>query len=146
MTPHSMIRNRGAGSNLGQGGRAAALEKGTLFLAMRLVNCPSGCCGRWFITINDKECSSPAPIDAVIFLKVVSRLNLHRPGTLDGFCNNIPAGCVTVGLSVGKCKGFSDAYVGDAYTCWNSVCLLIIQELPECKNRKPGTESRFPKT
>ena len=95
---------------------------------LRLISCPSGCCRRWFITINGNECSSPAPIDTIIYANKVSNLNLHRPGTLDGFCNNIPAGRVTVGLSVGKCNGFPD--VGDAYTCWNSVCRLIIEEVP----------------
>ncbi|CAB4017357.1 collagen triple helix repeat-containing 1-like [Paramuricea clavata] len=34
---------------------------------LRLVSCTNGkCCRRWFITINGKECSSPAPIDAAI--------------------------------------------------------------------------------
>ncbi|CAB3986066.1 Hypothetical predicted protein [Paramuricea clavata] len=79
------------------------------------------------ITINGKECSSPAPIDAVIYANGVSNLNHHRPGTLDGFCNNIPKGKVTVGLSVGKCTSYDG---GDAYTCWNSVCRLIIEEIP----------------
>ncbi|CAB4015795.1 Hypothetical predicted protein, partial [Paramuricea clavata] len=97
---------------------------------LRLVTCSNGkCCRRWFITINGKECSSPAPIDAVIHSgKRVNDLSLHRPGTLDGFCNNIPKGKVTVGLSVGKCNNWSHD-VGDAYTCWNSVCRLIIEEI-----------------
>ena len=95
---------------------------------MRLVSCSSNCCRRWFITINYAECSSPAPIDAIIYSNGVSGLNLHRPGTLDGFCNNIPAGRVTVGLSVGKCNSY--AYTADAYTCWNSVCRFIIEEVP----------------
>ena len=64
----------------------------------RLTSCPTGCCRRWYITINAKECLSPAPIDTVIYASGVNNLNLHRPGTLDGFCNNIPAGRVTVGL------------------------------------------------
>jgi hypothetical protein len=65
----------------------------------------------------------------VIYANGVSSLNLHRPGTLDGFCNNIPKGKVTVGLSVGNCKNWSHDE-GDAYTCWNSVCRLIIEEIP----------------
>jgi hypothetical protein len=79
------------------------------------------------ITINGKECSSPAPIDALVFANGVSGLNVARPGTLDGFCKDIPAGRVTVGLSVGKCNDYSD--IGDAYTCWNSVCRFIIEEV-----------------
>ena len=93
-----------------------------------MVSCTSGCCRRWFITINGKECSSPAPIDTLIYANRVANLNLHRPGTLDGFCNNIPKGRVTVGLSVGKCNGYSKS--ADAYTCWNSVCRFIIEEIP----------------
>ena len=95
---------------------------------MRLMSCSRSCCRRWYITINGIECSTPAPIDALIYANGVSGLNLHRPGTLDGFCNNIPAGRVTVGLSVGKCSGYPD--LGDAYTCWNSVCRFIIEEVP----------------
>ena len=98
---------------------------------MRVISCTGhglgGCCRRWFITINGEECSSPAPIDATIYVKN-SGLDLHRPGTLDGFCNNIPAGNVTVGLSIGKCDGITDH--GDAFTCWKSVCRFIIEEVP----------------
>ena len=87
------------------------------------------CCRRWYITINGKECSSPAPIDARLSVKGVTDLNLHRPGTLDGFCDNIPAGRVTVGLSVGKCNSLPTAG-GDASTCYDSVCRFIIEEVP----------------
>ncbi len=93
-----------------------------------MISCSGSCCKRWFITINGKECSSPAPIDTVIYASGVSGLNLHRPGTLDGICNNVPKGRVTVGLSVGKCNKVQDT--GNAYTCWNSVCRFIIEEIP----------------
>ena len=97
---------------------------------IRMVSCINAkCCRRWFITINGKECSSPAPIDALINGNGVGGLNLHRPGTLDGICNNIPKGRVTVGLSVGNCKNWSHDE-GNAYTCWNSVCRFIIEEIP----------------
>ena len=95
---------------------------------MRLVGTSSGDCRRWYITINGQECSSPAPIDAIIYVNKINGINIHRPGTLDGFCKNIPAGRVTVGLSVGRCSGYSN--VGDAATCYNSVCRLIIEEYP----------------
>ncbi|CAB3986065.1 Hypothetical predicted protein [Paramuricea clavata] len=96
---------------------------------LRMISCSNGrCCRRWFITINGKECSSPAPIDAHMYAGGVANLNVHRPGTLDGFCNNIAKGKVTVGLSVGKCNNWSYD-VGDAYTCSRSVCRLIIEEI-----------------
>ena len=94
---------------------------------MRLLGSSNGDCRRWYITINGAECSSPAPIDAILHVNKVSGLNLHRPSTLDGLCYNIPAGRVTVGLSVGKCNHYPD--VGNAATCWNSVCRLIIEEV-----------------
>lgn len=93
-----------------------------------MVGCTSGkCCRRWFITINRKECSSPAPVDATIFANL--NINLHRPGTLDGFCENIPKGRVTVGISVGACPN-PHYNSGDAYTGWDSVSRLIIEEVP----------------
>ena len=94
---------------------------------LRLIQTSNGYCGRWYLTINGKECSSPQPIDTVIYSYGTKGLNIHRASPLDGFCNNIPAGRVTVGLSVGKCSGYS---VGDAFTCWNSACRLIIEEVP----------------
>lgn len=93
-------------------------------------SCSNGkCCRRWFITINGKECLSPAPIDALIYVGRINNLNIHRPSTLDGFCNNIPKGNVTVGLSIGNCKNWSYDE-GDAISGWNSVSRLIIEEIP----------------
>ena len=99
---------------------------------MRLVS-GHGVCRRWFITINGKECTSPDTIDGVIIFDGVSSVNLHRPGTLDGFCENIPRGHVRVGLSVGNCKYNRAHRSGNAYTCWGSVCRLIIEEVPPLK-------------
>ena len=53
----------------------------------------------FYLTFNGKECTSPATIDAVIYSNVAN-INLHRSGSLDGFCENIPKGKVAVGLSV----------------------------------------------
>ena len=97
---------------------------------MRLIG-GSSVCRRWFITINGKECTSPDTIDAVFHFQTgPTGMNLHRPVTLDGFCENIPKGRVIIGLSVGKCRAGFEGYPGDAYTCWNSVCRLIIEEVP----------------
>lgn len=93
---------------------------------MRLSTCKVSCCGRWFITINGKECSSPAPIDAVIVTGGVKGLNLHRPGVVDGLCEGIPKGKVTVGLSVGKCARLP---AGNAFTCYGSTCRLVVEEI-----------------
>ena len=64
---------------------------------MKLIS-GSHVCRRWFITINGKECTSPDTIDAVLFFNGgASRMNHHRPVTLDGFCENIPEGRIIVG-------------------------------------------------
>jgi len=94
---------------------------------LRVISTPIGACRRWYITIGGQECSTPTTIEAVIFEKQPDTLNLHRPATLDGLCYNIPAGRVTVGLSVGKCVDNNPA---DAATCWGSSCRLIIEEVP----------------
>ncbi|XP_046853998.1 collagen triple helix repeat-containing protein 1-like [Xenia sp. Carnegie-2017] len=91
---------------------------------MRVVGCSSGCCRRWFITINGRECQDPATIDTQIFAD--GSVNRHSPSTLDGFCNNIPVGTVKVGLSIAACSGFTG---GNAYTGWNSVSRIVIEEL-----------------
>ena len=87
-------------------------------------------CRRWFITINSKECTSPATIEAAVHPIGLTGLNNHRHGTLDGFCENIPKGRVIIGLSVGKCKYGYEKVLGDAETCWGAVCRLIIEEVP----------------
>jgi hypothetical protein len=104
---------------------------------LRVVSCSNGkCCRRWLITIKGKGCSSPAPIDAVIagysylckWSQAVWTFIVLVHWTASAFCNNIPKGKFTVGLSVGNCKNWSHDE-GNAYTCWNSVCRLIIEEI-----------------
>ena len=93
---------------------------------MRSLAGSAGSCNRWYFTFNDTECSSPAPIDGVVNL-IHSNINYHRVATIDGFCDNIPQGTVSVDLNVGLC---GPSYkLGDAYTCWNSVCRVIIEEV-----------------
>ncbi|XP_046844204.1 collagen triple helix repeat-containing protein 1-like isoform X2 [Xenia sp. Carnegie-2017] len=90
---------------------------------MRVIGCSSGCCRRWFITINGKECKDPATIDSLIWAN--GSVNRHIPGVIDGICNNIPAGPVRVGLSIAACSG----YRGNGYTGWNSVSRILIEEM-----------------
>ncbi|XP_028408884.1 collagen triple helix repeat-containing protein 1-like [Dendronephthya gigantea] len=87
-------------------------------------------CRRWFLTINGRECQSPATIETQIHPIGVSGLNNHRPATVDGFCEGIKQGRIIVGLSVGSCKYGYESQAGDAYTCWGSVCRIIIEEVP----------------
>lgn len=92
---------------------------------MRVIGCPSVCCRRWYITINGKECTSPAAIDTQIYAN--GNVNRHTPGTLDGFCDNIPSGKVAVEIWIGACASVAK---GDGYTGWESVSRLIIEEAP----------------
>ncbi|CAH3132524.1 unnamed protein product, partial [Porites lobata] len=86
----------------------------------------SHCCKRWFITFNGAECSGPLPIDAVQFIRHSSQNN-HRPGSIEGYCNNIHKGKIRVGINIGNCSGYGNS---DGYTGWNSVSRLIIEEVP----------------
>ena len=53
--------------------------------------------------------------------------NLHRHRSFEGYCENIPQGAVTVELWVGKCS--SGNALGDAYTGWESVSRIMIEEV-----------------
>ena len=48
----------------------------------------------------------------------------HR--SFEGYCENIPQGAVRVELWVGQCSGLTQ---GDAYTGWNSVSRIMIEEV-----------------
>ena len=50
---------------------------------LRLTNCMN-CCARWFVTLNGQECTSPAPIEAIIYSADVTRSNIHRGSTVTG--------------------------------------------------------------
>ena len=80
--------------------------------------------------INGAECSAPAAIDATVYMSygTGSRLNnLHRPRHVEGVCDKIHNGTVRVGFWVGNCKSFGSA---DAYTGWNSVSRMFVEEIP----------------
>ena len=96
---------------------------------LRLYGCDN-CCKRWYFTFNGAECSAPAAIDAVVYMRygTGSRLkNLHRPRHVEGVCDKIHKGTVRVGFWVGNCKGYGSA---DAYTGWNSVSRMFVEEIP----------------
>lgn len=97
---------------------------------IRLSGC-NVCCMRWYFTVDGAECTVPSAIDAVIH--ITGNVNHHRPGTVTGLCGGVGGsrtlkqGSRNVQFRVGKCNGFG---VFDAYTCWNSACRVIIEELP----------------
>ena len=53
--------------------------------------------------------------------------NSLRHRQIEGYCENIPAGQVTIGFNIGNCKGYSTY---DGSTGWNSVSRIMIEEVP----------------
>ena len=98
--------------------------------ALRLYGCPK-CCKRWYFTFNGAECSAPLPIDGLVYLGSSGKtLNPHRVRNIEGHCNNIHKGKVRVGFWVGNCHGSTP---GDAYTGWNSVSRIFVEEVPKAQ-------------
>ncbi|CAH3136452.1 unnamed protein product [Porites lobata] len=94
----------------------------------RVTNCHA-CCHRWYFTFNGAECSSPAAIDGVflVYHSTNAKKNPHRPRHIEGICEKLHKGTVRVGFWVGKCGlGYK---TGDAYTGWNSVSKIYIEEV-----------------
>ena len=84
---------------------------------------PSGSCNRWYFKFNGNECSGPMTIEAAVY-NYLSFGNPHR--SFEGYCENIPQGAVRVELWVGQC---SNSTLGNAYTGWNSVSRIMIEEV-----------------
>ena len=86
-------------------------------------------CNRWYFKFNGNECSGPMPIDSVLhnFWSSSSPSGILRSHFFEGFCENLPQGTVRVELWVGKCAWFP---LGVAYTGWNSVSRIMIEEVP----------------
>ena len=57
-----------------------------------------------------------------------SREDNHRPRHIEGYCENIAAGEVKVGINNGKCSG--GGAVVDAYIGWRAVSRIMITEVP----------------
>ena len=84
-------------------------------------------CNRWYFKFNGNECSGPMTIEAVVYNYWPSgNPNLLHHRSFEGYCENIPQGAVRVELWVGKCSGIT---LGNAYTGWNSVSRIMIEEV-----------------
>ena len=86
----------------------------------------NNCCKRWFITFNGAECSGPLPIDVVWWIPSSSE-RTHKPGAIEGYCDNIHKGRIRVGINIGNCPSYGGS---NGHTGWNSVSRLIIEEVP----------------
>ncbi|XP_013405851.1 collagen triple helix repeat-containing protein 1-like [Lingula anatina] len=87
-------------------------------------------CSRWYFTFNDNECSNPGKIESIKFNVYYEALNevvyFNNPFTVQGTCQGISAGDVTVTLKVGLC-GLN--YVGqETLTSWGTKTSLMIEE------------------
>ena len=88
------------------------------------------CCKRWYFTFNGAECSAPLPIDGIVYMWQGNTQSLHRVRHIEGHCNNIHKGKVRVGFWVGNCPSEKP---GDAYTGWQSVSRIFIEEVPKAQ-------------
>ena len=70
------------------------------------------------------------PIDLVFYNHWPSGRvpSIHRPTSLEGYCQNLPRGAVRIEVWVGKCGAGQTQ--GNAYTGWNSVSQIMIEEVP----------------
>ena len=94
--------------------------QGTLYLRCNT------CCKRWFITFNGAECSGPLPIDAIVWMRKIDQ-DSHRPGVVEGYCENIHMGKICVGINIVNCPAYGNS---DGNTGWKSVSRLIVGEVP----------------
>lgn len=67
------------------------------------------------------------PIDTAVYSD--DAWNIIRTATIEGFCSGITKGTVNVALNVGACGGGYYNRRGDAYTGWNSVSRIIVEEV-----------------
>eukprot|EP00118_Oscarella_pearsei_P018619 m.191343 g.191343 ORF g.191343 m.191343 type:complete len:280 (+) comp39447_c2_seq9:184-1023(+) len=100
------------------------------YAATARVLCPGKrCCGRWFFTFNGRECSSPMPIDGVVYVNDLKNnwLDPLRARVIEGVCEKLPAGSITVAVHVGNCDTYGTS---DRDSGWNSVSSIMIEEYP----------------
>ena len=85
-------------------------------------------CNRWYFKFNGNECSGPMTIDSVLYTNWAGGTsNILRHHSFEGYCENLARGTVRVELWVGKCHRETQ---GNAYTGWNSVSRIMIEEVP----------------
>jgi len=92
--------------------------------------CCLDCCKRWYFTFNSVECRGPLAIDGIDHIfenHGKTDTNRHKTSQIGGYCQGIPEGIVQVGINVGDCVG---KIPGDAFTGWNSVTRVMVEEFP----------------
>ena len=83
-------------------------------------------CNRWYFKFNGNECSGPMTIESIVYTNFLGQKpDVHRNHFFEGYCENLARGTVRVELWVAVCSSR-----GDAYTGWNSVSRIMIEEVP----------------
>ena len=98
---------------------------------LRIYKC-TACCKRWYFTFNGAECSTPLPIDGVVYMWQGNTQDLHRVRHIEGHCNNVHKGRVRVGFWVGDCQS-GGGNAGDAMTGWRSTSRIFVEEVPKAQ-------------
>ncbi|XP_013417801.1 uncharacterized protein LOC106178942 [Lingula anatina] len=85
-------------------------------------------CSRWYFTFNDNECSNPGEIESIKFNRYYESdkvVYYNSPFTVQGTCQGISAGDVTVALKVGSCTYY---LAQETLTSWGTKTSLMIEE------------------
>ena len=93
-------------------------------------------CSQWYFMINGRECTSPAPINGIIFQFYhnggsSSQVNDHRHTTIVGVCKATSSGDLQsasyqISMNIKDCPSYSGT---EAYTGWQTTSSMIIEEL-----------------
>ena len=84
-------------------------------------------CSRWYFTFDGAECTKPATIEGVVYVKSTT-VDPHRHRHIEGYCKQVPKGHIRVGFWIGKCASVHG--LADGYTGWGSMSRIVIEEVP----------------
>jgi hypothetical protein len=87
----------------------------------------SECCSRWYFTFNGAECSGPMTIEGLLYSNRKGDI-VHRHRQIEGYCENLPAGQISVGFHIGKCHRWKSTTF-DGSTGWASTSRIMIEEV-----------------
>ena len=92
------------------------------------VVCSSGvCCSRWYFTFNGNDCNGPMTIEGIVSSRLNDNPARHRQ--IEGYCENIPAGQVTIGFNIGNCNKYTSTTY-NSRTGWHSPSRIMVAEVP----------------
>ena len=98
-----------------------------VFFAGNLRSYGSGACNRWYFTFDGAECTKPVTVEGIVHHTLATG-KPFRHCQIEGYCDQVPKGHMRVGFWIGKCEGGYN--VASAYTGWNSISRIVIEEVP----------------